>query len=257
MELAVFQYHNTPITFQTGNDVMINATEMAKTFGKQPIFWLNNQQTKDFLSELSKLRNLSFADLVIVRKGNPELGGGTWMHEDVALEFARWLHPAFAIWCNDRIKELMRHGVTATQEMTEKILGDPDFLIEALTKLKKERKMREQLQERTQLQEREIKAIAPKAEYYDNVLQSSSVYLTDQIAKELGLTAVTLNRKLKEMGVQFRRNGQWVLRAEHTGKGYTKTRTYVFTRRDGSQGTNLQTVWTEKGREFIHKIINN
>lgn len=25
---------------------------------------------------------------------------GTWMHEDVALEFARWLNPAFAIWCH-------------------------------------------------------------------------------------------------------------------------------------------------------------
>lgn len=29
------------------------------------------------------------------------------MHEDVALEFARWLDPIFAIWCNDRIKELI------------------------------------------------------------------------------------------------------------------------------------------------------
>lgn len=29
------------------------------------------------------------------------------MHEDVALEFARWLSPRFAIWCNDRVKELI------------------------------------------------------------------------------------------------------------------------------------------------------
>lgn len=29
---------------------------------------------------------------------------GSWMHEDLALEFARWLNPAFAIWCNYRIK---------------------------------------------------------------------------------------------------------------------------------------------------------
>lgn len=34
------------------------------------------------------------------------------MHEDVALEFARWLSPAFAIWCNDRIKELLKNGST-------------------------------------------------------------------------------------------------------------------------------------------------
>lgn len=34
------------------------------------------------------------------------------MHEDVALEFARWLSPKFAIWCSDRIKELL----TSTQQ---------------------------------------------------------------------------------------------------------------------------------------------
>ena len=34
------------------------------------------------------------------------------MLEDVALEFARWLSPEFAIWCNDRVKELLVNGVT-------------------------------------------------------------------------------------------------------------------------------------------------
>lgn len=48
---------------------MVNATQMAKPFGKQPIFWLNNQSTKEFLAQLSELRNLSSADLVRVTKG--------------------------------------------------------------------------------------------------------------------------------------------------------------------------------------------
>lgn len=93
----------------SGDNVMVNATQMAKPFGKEPKFWLINQSTNDYLSELSKVRNLTLADLVQVTKGgnNP----GTWMHEDVALEFARWLSPAFAIWCNDRIKELLKTGV--------------------------------------------------------------------------------------------------------------------------------------------------
>lgn len=97
----VFQYNGSPITFQIGKSTMVNATEMAKPFGKQPVFWLNNQYTKDLLEEMSKLRNLSLADLVRVTKGgnNP----GTWFHEDVALEFARWLSPKFAIWWLKRI----------------------------------------------------------------------------------------------------------------------------------------------------------
>lgn len=58
---------------------------MAKSFGKEPKFWLMNQSTTDYLNELSKVRNLTLTDLVQVTKGgnNP----GTWMHEDVALEF--------------------------------------------------------------------------------------------------------------------------------------------------------------------------
>ena len=31
--------------------------------------------------------------------GGPEKGGGTWFHEDVALEFARWLSIDFKLWC--------------------------------------------------------------------------------------------------------------------------------------------------------------
>ena len=41
------------------------------------------------------------------------------MHEDVALEFARWLSPMFAIWCNDRIKELLTKGHTEIHQIPE------------------------------------------------------------------------------------------------------------------------------------------
>lgn len=102
----IFQYEGSPITFQQGDSVMVNATEMAKPFGKNVSHWLRNQSTKEFLSELSALRNRKGSELVSV-----ENGVGAWMHEDVALEFARWLSPAFAIWCNDRIKELLTQGV--------------------------------------------------------------------------------------------------------------------------------------------------
>lgn len=85
--LQVFKYEDTAITFNTGDCVMVNATQMAKPFGesKRPVLWLNLQSTKEFLQQLSKVRNLTLADLVQVTRGgnNP----GTWMHEDVAIEF--------------------------------------------------------------------------------------------------------------------------------------------------------------------------
>ena len=116
---------------------MVNATEMAKKFGKRPVDWLQNAQTESYLAELSKVRKSTLADLVRVTKGGNN--SGTWMHEDVAIEFARWLSPAFAIWCNDRIKELLTVGMTATQPTLEAMLDDPDLVIGLATKLKQQR----------------------------------------------------------------------------------------------------------------------
>lgn len=93
----VYDYKGSKISFANGKNVMVNATEMAKTFGKYPKDFLVNKQTKEFLTSLSAVRGISLTELVkVVQGGDPQMQG-TWMHEDVALEFARWLSPAFAI----------------------------------------------------------------------------------------------------------------------------------------------------------------
>lgn len=81
----VFDYKGSKISFANGKNVMVNATEMAKSFDKRPIDWLQNQSTTEFLDELSKVRKSTLAELVQVTKGGST--PGTWMHEDVALEF--------------------------------------------------------------------------------------------------------------------------------------------------------------------------
>lgn len=47
-----------------------------------------------------------------------------------------------------------------------------------------------------------------------------------------------------------------MLTAKYSEKGYTKPRTTTFIRSDGSTGTNTITVWTEKGRVFLHTLFN-
>lgn len=256
-KLQVFSYNDNEVSFKTGDNVMVNATEMAKPFGdsKSPKFWLNNQHTNELLNELSKVRNLTLADLVQVTKGGNK--PGTWMHEDVAIEFARWLSPAFAIWCNDRIKELLRTGITATRPTIEKIIEDPDYGISLLLELKKEREEKAELERKNEEQSAKIEKDAPKVEYYDKTMSSASTYTTTQIAKDFGWGAVTLNKKLKEMGVQYKQNGQWLLYSNHSGKGYTRSITRSFNLPDGTVGSQAQTMWTERGREFIHSLFKD
>lgn len=254
MKNEIFNYNGNDITFQIGNgDVMVNATEMAKHFGKRPIDFLQNQQTQDYISEYSKVRKSTLADIVQVTKGgnNP----GTWMHEDLALEFSRWLSPAFSLWCNDRIKELLKHGMTATPSTIEQMLDNPDALILTLQKLKEERAEKERLQLQNQKQHEQLQVSAPKVEYYNEVLTSVSTYATTLIAKELGMSAMALNRKLNDLKVQYKQNEVWVLYSKYQNLGYTKTTTTTFTDSQGVTRTSLLTVWTEKGRFMIHELL--
>ena len=109
----IFSFHGSEVTFKNEDGtVMVNATEMAKHFGKTPKDWTRTKQSKEFIDSLSAVRQICTTGLIIVKQGgNGEQG--TWMHEDVAIEFARWLSPVFAIWCNDRIKELLTKGSTS------------------------------------------------------------------------------------------------------------------------------------------------
>ena len=115
----------------------------------------------------------------------------------------------------------------------------------------------EQANERIALQSTQLKQQAPKVKYVDDVLQSVNTYTSTQMSKELGMKdADRLHKALREKGVMFKQSGQWMLTAKYCGHDYTKTRTHQFTRSDGSTGTNAITVWTEKGRAFLHNTFN-
>lgn len=97
---------------------------------------------------------------------------------------------------------------------------------------------------------------APKVRYFEEVLHSASTYTTTQIAKELGMSGRELNYRLKLLGVQFRQSGTWMLTARYHKEGYTRIHTHIWQNRNGETGTAMHTVWTERGRLFIHHLLN-
>ena len=270
MDNQVFQYNGSPITFQIGKATMVNATQMAKPFGKRPAKWLELPSTKDFLSSLCEVRKSDITHLVTTAKGNSSsFQQGTWFHEDVALEFARWLSPQFAIWCNDRIKELMRYGMTATTQTIDSILADPENAIKILTALKDERRKVKDLEVRNKAYEvqhrkllkenfkhmEQLEAQAPKVEYADNILLSERTYTTTEIAKLLNMSACKLNRLLSEKGVLYRQQNQWLLSPAFHTKGYITTKALCYNRKDGRISNMFTTVWTDAGKCFICNLI--
>lgn len=101
-----------------------------------------------------------------------------------------------------------------------------------------------------------IKKLTPKAEFTDKVLTSKTCHTVTEIAKELNMSAQKLNAELCKKGVQYKHRGHYVLYAKYQDKGYTQTETYPFVNSGGETQTKIQTVWTERGRAWIHFIFN-
>jgi phage regulator Rha-like protein len=91
----------------------------------------------------------------------------------------------------------------------------------------------------------------PKAEYHDKVLVTQNGLRTTEVAHELNMSAVVLNRWLETSKVQRRVNDRWVLTAKMLGLGFTVESTFV-----NKKGRSVHSLmWTEKGRKLIHKLV--
>lgn len=115
------KYKGEPVSFNL--DGWINATEVARRFGKRPTEWLRLPATNRYMRELSSALQIesdagkSHFGLVVAKKGGH--GQGTWIHPKLAVHFARWLDDAFAVWCDLRIDALLRSSPSDLQRLQE------------------------------------------------------------------------------------------------------------------------------------------
>ena len=172
----------------------------------------------------------------------------------------------FELWVFDEVIPTIRKtgGYIATkQDDTPEEIMARALTIAQATLAKREERLKqleaqtEQQQTTIELQDKEIKEAAPKVNYYNNHLQSVNTLTSTQIAKQIGMDAEKLHKKLKEANVIYRQSGQWLLHSPYSTWGLHSTRTQTYTRSDGSIGTNVYTVWTERGRRFIIALYEN
>ncbi|CAN7658219.1 KilA-N domain-containing protein [Aquipseudomonas alcaligenes] len=105
-----FVYQGQRVRFSL--DGWINATDVAKSFGKKPVEWLRLPANIRYMSALAKALGLeskvglSHFGLVATERGGKS--AGTWLHPKLAVAFARWLDDEFAVWCDLHIDSLLR-----------------------------------------------------------------------------------------------------------------------------------------------------
>ena len=102
----------------------------------------------------------------------------------------------------------------------------------------------------------QIAKLKPRADYADHVLDSVSCFTVTQIGKELGMTGHDLNVLLCQMGIQYAQSGQYLLYADYARQGLAKNRTFSCEANDGTLYTRTYLVWTERGRDFIHRLLD-
>jgi hypothetical protein len=105
-----FIYQDTQIHFLLGNEknVMVNATEMAKAFGKRVDVFLKTDHAKEFIKVLELTPYGGSSDVLkldeILKTTN---GVATYFHRILALKFAAWLDPKFELWIYSTIENIL------------------------------------------------------------------------------------------------------------------------------------------------------
>ncbi|KAA0879045.1 BRO family protein [Corynebacterium amycolatum] len=147
----------------------------------------------------------------------------------------------FEAWVVDEVlPAIRRHCVYAIDELFD----NDEFFEHAIIQLRSERAKR-------LAAEQALLEAAPKASYYDVVLQSDSLLTITEIAKDYGLSARKLNSLLRDAGVQFRQSGRWFLYARFAEQGYTQSKTHEYD--EGKTRTHMY--WTQKGRLFVYDLL--
>lgn len=149
-------YENHAVTYNS--EGWFNATEAAAKFGKEPREWLRLHETCEYMEAFARHRGMEFQPtfverkasakvrggnsgfrpelksvpgLVMVKRGAPSSGGGTWLHPKMAVAFARWLNVDFAVWCDEQIDSIirgkddwrtLRHASASTNKVVNAIL---------------------------------------------------------------------------------------------------------------------------------------
>jgi hypothetical protein len=107
MNTLEFLYQETQIHFlvnPTDNNVMVNATEMAKMFGKRIDHFTKSEHAKAFIKVAERPPNGVRSNSNIVQNRGHM---GIYFERKLALKFAAWLSPEFEYWVFTTLDEIM------------------------------------------------------------------------------------------------------------------------------------------------------
>ena len=170
---------------------------------------------------------------------------------DVIFDSRKPIAKAFRKWVTSEVlPSIRKFGVYMTDDVIENAKEDPNYLNNLMEQLEAYKK---QLEEN----KKQLEELTKKSNYLDTILASKDAINVSQIAQDYGMSAVTFNKLLKDMGVQHKIGEQWILGAEYREGGYVVSSTYLYIGSDGEAHTKINTKWTQKGRLLLHNLLGD
>ena len=248
---VVKTYNDLDVIFT--EDAYVNITPIAKYYNKRPNDYLRLARTEEYIQALAgKLSSagnpVDVNSLVITAEGGFSNSNGTWLHPKMVIDFARWLNPEFALWCDEQIENILK-----TKQVEFQM---PTTFAEALRAYADEIDAHESTRELLQDARDLIEESKPKLRYHDIVLSCPDLLTIRQIAQDYGISAQKLNNILSQKSVQYKdKSGVWLLYISYNAHGYAQTYTHTYQDNDGNYHSKLHLKWTQKGRLLIYKLL--
>ena len=225
---------------------LVKAKELYEFLGLHVAAWKRWYQ-KNIIGNSFAVKDVDYFELNMMSSSN----NGSWTKDfDLTLDFAKKLSMLAKSAKGEEIRQYFidvekKYNNTSPQLqianaviLAQKLLAEHSQIIEE--------------------QKAQLSLMAPKAEYTEKVLTSRTSWTSTTIAKSLGLkSAQQLHKRLNAMGIIFKdSDGIWVPYSKYADKNLTETRTSTYTDSHGKVCTSITTVWTERGRNFIHERLN-
>lgn len=243
---TIFSYNGNDVFFDTKDDVMVNATQLAKIYGKRPNDYLSLPATNQLINAITRKYGIAENQLIRTERGGN--APGTWMHRLIVVDFCQWLDIDLKLWCTEKLDELLRYGMTATQPTLEQMISNPDLVISLATQLKHERTEKELLAKQNA-------KLQPKADFADAAFATDDKVDIGMAAKilKLGFGRNTLFQKLRQAGVFFSNRNEPKQRFVNAGYFEMKEK---FIERDNHPGFVVtKTLVTQKGLAYINHLF--
>jgi prophage antirepressor-like protein len=164
----------------------------------------------------------------------------------------------FETWVFDEVLPAIRkNGTYALEKALDEVLEEAEKIqkcaVQLLGELVEQKSKTEELTELTEELTELAEELAPKADYFDCVLEAENSIPVSIIAKDYGMTAAVFNELLHNMRIQYKIGGTWLLYQIYAKEGYTKTRTYFL----NEKAVRVYTQWTQKGRLFLYETLKD